>query len=75
MTCKLPDFIRCGRALCSDLAQAERREWWLANGLGGYAAGTVAGMLEPQALPEWLRNASIALGEAERGQCDMQRAR
>ena len=41
----LPDFIRCGRAICGDLAQAERREWWLANGLGGYAAGTVAGTL------------------------------
>jgi 4-alpha-glucanotransferase len=45
MTGELPDFIRCGRALCGDLAQAERREWWLANGLGGYAAGTVAGTL------------------------------
>jgi len=40
-----PSFIRCGRALCGDLLQAERREWWLANGLGGYAAGTVAGTL------------------------------
>ncbi|MDS4020553.1 MAG: amylo-alpha-1,6-glucosidase [Candidatus Competibacter sp.] len=45
MTGDLPDFIRCGRALCGDLTQAERREWWLANGLGGYAAGTVAGTL------------------------------
>ncbi len=45
MRSELPDFIRCGRALCGDLAQAERREWWLANGLGGYAAGTVAGAL------------------------------
>ena len=25
-----------------DLAAAERREWWLANGRGGYAAGTTA---------------------------------
>ena len=25
--------------MCGDLAQAERREWWLANGLGGYASG------------------------------------
>ena len=25
--------------------QAERREWWLANGRGGYAAGTIAGTL------------------------------
>ncbi|MFZ1641877.1 MAG: amylo-alpha-1,6-glucosidase [Candidatus Contendobacter sp.] len=45
MTGQLPDFIQCGRAICGDLAQAERREWWLANGLGGYAAGTVAGTL------------------------------
>ncbi|GMQ83785.1 MAG: amylo-alpha-1,6-glucosidase [Gammaproteobacteria bacterium] len=38
-------MIRFGRAICGDLAQAERREWWLSNGLGGYAAGTVAGSL------------------------------
>ena len=42
---ELPSFIRFGRAVCGDLLQAERREWWLANGLGGYAAGTVAGTL------------------------------
>ncbi|MGB7933127.1 MAG: glycogen debranching enzyme N-terminal domain-containing protein [Gammaproteobacteria bacterium] len=41
----LPEFIRFGREICGDLAQAERREWWLANGLGGYAAGTIAGNL------------------------------
>ena len=41
----LPEFIRFGREICGDLAQAERREWWLANGLGGYAAGTIAGSL------------------------------
>lgn len=29
----------------ADLNQAERREWWIANGRGGYAAGTVAGSL------------------------------
>lgn len=40
-----PDPIRLGRAVCCDLAQAERREWWVANGRGGYAAGTVAGTL------------------------------
>jgi 4-alpha-glucanotransferase len=34
-----------GRALCGPLAQAERREWWLGNGRGTYAAGTVAGTL------------------------------
>ena len=41
----LPNFIRFGRDICGNLAEAERREWWLGNGLGGYAAGTVAGTL------------------------------
>jgi len=45
MSGELPDFIRCGRAICGEQLQAERREWWLANGLGGYAAGAVAGGL------------------------------
>jgi predicted glycogen debranching enzyme len=40
-----PCPIRFSRAICGDLAQAERREWWLANGLGGYAGGTIAGSL------------------------------
>jgi 4-alpha-glucanotransferase len=39
------NMIRFGRAICGDLEQAERREWWLANGLGGYASGTIAGSL------------------------------
>ena len=42
---RLPDFIRFGRETLGDLAQSERREWWLTNGLGGYAAGTIAGTL------------------------------
>ena len=37
--------IRFGRAVCCRLPEAERREWWLANGRGGYAAGTIAGTL------------------------------
>lgn len=37
-----PDFVRFGRAICCDLEQASRREWWLADGLGGYAGGTIA---------------------------------
>ena len=45
MNTKLPDRIRFGREICGDLPQAERREWWLSNGLGGYAAGTLAGTL------------------------------
>jgi 4-alpha-glucanotransferase len=40
-----PCPIRFTRAICGDLAQAERREWWIANGLGGYASGTIAGSL------------------------------
>jgi 4-alpha-glucanotransferase len=40
-----PCPIRFTRAICGDLAQAERREWWIANGLGGYASGTTAGSL------------------------------
>jgi predicted glycogen debranching enzyme len=34
--------IRFGRAVCDDLALAERREWWIANGRGGYGGGTIA---------------------------------
>ena len=45
MTLQRPNFIQFGREICGDFTQAERREWWLANGLGGYAAGTVAGSL------------------------------
>jgi predicted glycogen debranching enzyme len=37
--------IRFTRAICGDLAQAERREWWIANGLAAYASGTIAGSL------------------------------
>ena len=45
MNTPLPTFIQFGREVCGDLTQAERREWWLANGLGGYAAGNIAGTL------------------------------
>src|SRR5512144_2387937 len=41
----LPQLVRFGRAICGDLHEAERREWWLANGVGAYAAGTIAGTL------------------------------
>ncbi|MEW5956548.1 MAG: amylo-alpha-1,6-glucosidase [Chloroflexota bacterium] len=34
-----------GRDLCNNLAVAEQREWLVTNGIGGYASGTVAGML------------------------------
>jgi 4-alpha-glucanotransferase len=45
MTVHLPRAIRFGRDICGDLDAAERREWWLTNGRGGYCAGTVAGTL------------------------------
>jgi hypothetical protein len=32
-----------GREICGDLGASERREWLCANGIGGFAAGTVAG--------------------------------
>src|SRR5215470_321031 len=35
--------IRLGPQTCSDLATAERREWLVTNGIGGFASGTVAG--------------------------------
>ena len=54
-----PCPIRFTRAICGDLAQAERREWWIANGLGGYASGTIAGSLTRRyhgLLPDWIRD-------------------
>lgn len=38
-------FVRFGRDTCCNLDIAERREWLVTNGLGGYACGTVAGLL------------------------------
>ena len=38
-------LIEFGRSICGDLAAAERREWLVTNGLGGFASGTVAGTL------------------------------
>ncbi len=37
--------IEFGREICGDLSSAESREWLVTNGIGGYASGTVAGML------------------------------
>ncbi len=45
MDVQLPRHVRFGRDICGQLEQAERREWWLANGRGGYAAGNIAGTL------------------------------
>lgn len=37
--------IQLGRDICGDLHNAEQREWLVTNGIGGYACGTIAGML------------------------------
>ena len=38
-------MLTYGHEICSDLTQAARREWLVTNGLGGYAMGTMAGLL------------------------------
>lgn len=45
MTYALPQTVHLGRDICGRLDLAEQHEWWLANGRGGYAGGTVAGTL------------------------------
>jgi len=45
MILSVPSHIRFGRAICGTFAEATRREWWLTNGRGAYAAATVAGAL------------------------------
>jgi predicted glycogen debranching enzyme len=35
--------IQFGREVCGDLDAAEKREWLVTNGIGGFASGTVAG--------------------------------
>lgn len=42
MKAKLPDIVHFGREICNDYTQSNNREWWVANGLGGYAAGTIS---------------------------------
>jgi len=37
--------IEFGRDLCNQLSQASAREWLVTNGIGGYACGTVSGLL------------------------------
>ena len=38
-------MIDFGRDVCGDAAVSGRKEWLVTNGLGGFASGTVAGML------------------------------
>ena len=37
--------ITFGREICGELQSAETKEWLVTNGIGGYASGTVAGLL------------------------------
>jgi predicted glycogen debranching enzyme len=38
-------LLDLGRQVCGHLSASEQREWLVTNGLGGYASGTVAGLL------------------------------
>jgi predicted glycogen debranching enzyme len=38
-------ILNWGREICGNLATAESREWLCTNGIGGYASGTVSGLL------------------------------
>ena len=40
-----PGLLDWGREVCGSLPLAESREWLCANGLGGFASGTVSGVL------------------------------
>jgi len=40
-----PGFIHLDRSTCANLSESECREWLVTNGLGGFASGTVAGLL------------------------------
>ncbi len=37
--------IKFGREICGNLDTAETREWLITNGIGGYASGTISGIL------------------------------
>ena len=41
----MPMGIHFGREVCGNFDQAQAKEWLVANGVGGYASGTVAGLL------------------------------
>jgi len=42
---KTPSAVSFGRETCSDLLSAQSREWVVTNSIGGYAMGTVAGLM------------------------------
>ncbi|MGD8397846.1 MAG: glycogen debranching enzyme N-terminal domain-containing protein, partial [Anaerolineae bacterium] len=38
-------MLDLGRRECGDLRISGKREWLITNGIGGYASGTIAGLL------------------------------
>lgn len=38
-------MIQFGREICGELSIAEQREWLVTNGIGGYACGSISGIL------------------------------
>ena len=38
-------IVNFGREVCNSLEAAASREWLVANGIGGFASGTLAGLL------------------------------
>ena len=40
-----PPLLDFGREICGDIRLSGEREWLVTNGIGGYASGTVAGLL------------------------------
>jgi len=41
----LPALIEFGREICASLPNSEAREWLVTNGIGGFASGTISGLL------------------------------
>ncbi len=41
----VPTLIDLGRDICASLPASESREWLVANGIGGFASGTISGIL------------------------------
>ena len=70
---RLLEPIRFGREICGELTAAERREWWIGNGRGAYAAGTIAqsltrryhGLLVAPVVPPLGRHLLLAKADAE----------
>ena len=52
----IPSFIDFGRETCCLLNAASDREWLVTNGIGGFASGTVVGVIRHlyHGLPPWV---------------------